>query len=58
MLYQLKIHDMRHQTKFIKHLNKGNSMKKPAAHSRADMKTQLLIHEINSEFQETWQINT
>ena len=37
-LNQIKIHNIRHQTKFIKHLNERNSMDKAAAPKKASFK--------------------
>ena len=52
------MHDVRHQTKFIKYLNERNSIELLTAQNRVGLKAHLLIHIINSKIQETQQINT
>ena len=52
-LNQLKIHDIRCQTWFMKHLNERNNLKKLAAQNKANLKLPLLIYKINFKIQET-----
>ena len=57
-LHQVKTHDLRHQTKFIKRLNKRNKIELLAAQNRGDLKNSLLIHVTKSKIQETWPTST